>query len=304
MNNNQSFTEIVSRMKNVIDAPTDDWFELAKIADLDHLTCFAGKDLSNFSPIDRKLSGANFSKTNFSNSDLSKTDLSNANLSYANLSNTNLKNANLSNANLTHANLSNADLTNADLSGADLTNTILHNAKIENAIFKNNIGLWVGVPFSVSPQIEELNNTEIRLPPGMSIEYWIAEFLITQNQMTSHDNQQPQKMDSPKSYIEIYNPSNESNLFKFEAIFNSEAPINCIPESIISSLGALTYSNIKLRDNLGKILSLKTYYVNIKINGTDIENVEVVAIPKEYAVINQHILNQYQRNSCSKNKAS
>ncbi|WP_231589048.1 hypothetical protein [Crocosphaera watsonii] len=66
--------------------------------------------------------------------------------------------------------------------------------------------------------------------------------------------------------------------------------MTCVPEAALNSLRALTYSKITLKDFQGRNLSLKTYYINIKINDYLFEDIEVIAIPKEDAIIGQDIL--------------
>jgi uncharacterized protein YjbI with pentapeptide repeats/CRP-like cAMP-binding protein len=99
----------------VLDAQTEDLFELAAIAGLDPLTDYAGGDLRNANLSNKELSGA----------DLSGADLSGANLSGANLSGTDLSNANLGGANLNGANLNGANLSHANLSCANLSKALI-----------------------------------------------------------------------------------------------------------------------------------------------------------------------------------
>ncbi|MGK7957659.1 MAG: retroviral-like aspartic protease family protein [Crocosphaera sp.] len=112
--------------------------------------------------------------------------------------------------------------------------------------------------------------------------------------MHSHEQQKSKLNHEPKTYIEICNPSSDSVTEKINAFINTGAVMTCVPESVLSSLGALTYSRITLKDFQGQKLSLKTYYINIKINDYEFEDVEVIAIPKEYAIIGQDILRNYK----------
>ena len=107
----------------VLDAPTDDLFELAKIAGLNPLTDYAGGDFRNIDLSNKDLSGADLSGTNFLGSNLSGT----------NLSGTDLSESNLSGANLSGANLSGANLSGANLSGANLSDTLIVRAFLVNA---------------------------------------------------------------------------------------------------------------------------------------------------------------------------
>jgi uncharacterized protein YjbI with pentapeptide repeats len=80
MANEDSLQEPQHSIQQILEAETNDFVELARIAGLDIATDFAGADLSGVD-----LSGA----------DLSGADLSSANLSDANLSGVNLTLANL-----------------------------------------------------------------------------------------------------------------------------------------------------------------------------------------------------------------
>jgi CRP/FNR family transcriptional regulator, cyclic AMP receptor protein len=92
--NNDGFQKAAEVLIQRIEAAeTTNLLELAKIADLDPKTDFAGGDLRNVD-----LSGADLTGFDFSHADLSNAELSHANLSHANLLFTNLTDANLSNA--------------------------------------------------------------------------------------------------------------------------------------------------------------------------------------------------------------
>jgi uncharacterized protein YjbI with pentapeptide repeats len=109
MANEESLEELLHSIQQVIEAKTNDFVKLARIAGLDIARDFAGADLSN-------------------------ADLRNANLSYANLSHVNLSHANLSYANLSHANLSHANLSHANLIGAKLTGVNIEGANLTDAV--------------------------------------------------------------------------------------------------------------------------------------------------------------------------
>ncbi|MEZ2238391.1 pentapeptide repeat-containing protein [Microcoleus sp.] len=118
MANEDSLQEPQHSIQQILEAETNDFMELARIAGLDIATDFAGADLSGVD-----LSGA----------DLSNADLSNANLSDANLSGVNLTLAKLSGADLSGADLRGTNLSKADLSGADLRGAKLKGVKLKGA---------------------------------------------------------------------------------------------------------------------------------------------------------------------------
>ncbi|NHC37690.1 pentapeptide repeat-containing protein [Scytonema millei] len=123
--------EFLYLSKQIMEAQTDDFIELAKVAGLDPLKDFVKADLRN---------------VDLSNANLTGINLSAAYLGKANLSGANLRNANLSNTVLFHTDLSNANLSNANLSstivyGANLSFAKLDGAKVEGSRFGWNIGL-------------------------------------------------------------------------------------------------------------------------------------------------------------------
>ena len=126
MSNQEFLQEAKFLIDRITDAETQDFSELAKIAELDPLKDFAGADLSGVD-----LSGLDLSEAELSGADLSHTHLSHTNLSHANLSGTNL-----SNANLTGADFSGADLSHANLSAANMSQT-----KVKDACLNQSTGL-------------------------------------------------------------------------------------------------------------------------------------------------------------------
>ncbi len=177
--------ELENLIHQVLDANTDKFVELAKIAQLDPQSDFVGANLLGVNLIGADLGGFNFEQAILRGADLSDADLSDVNLqgaylggadasgallsdanlsgadlhrcslALANLSGANLRNANLRETNLSNANLSDADLSGANLSNADLhqaglgltnlTGTNLHGAKVNQARFRHDSGLSVAI---------------------------------------------------------------------------------------------------------------------------------------------------------------
>jgi hypothetical protein len=141
MNENSSTDqELENTIQRILDAETDNFFELATMLGRDPKQDLAGADLHNCDLSNGDLQGAN----------LRKTDLTNANLS-----GTNLRNADLTGANLTGTNL-----TNAQLEGIIVQDTLFGQnqglsletekyLKDRNAIFEN-----LGIEFESSYQYE------------------------------------------------------------------------------------------------------------------------------------------------------
>lgn len=149
--NAASSRELLQRIRAVVDANTDDFTELAKIAGLDLRLNFAGANLSHVDLSYADLKEANLGATNLSYANLRGADLRYTNLSAANCSNSILCNANLRGANLSGADLSHADLQYTDLSLANCINAtlnetnlsyaFLHSTKVQEAKFYKNPGL-------------------------------------------------------------------------------------------------------------------------------------------------------------------
>lgn len=153
--------QIQDQVKQIIEADTDNLFELVKSAGLNLAVDLAGANLLGVKGVGCNLKGFNLSGADLSEADLSRADLSDANLSNANLRSAklnraslicaNLSNALLIDADFSHADLSNtnfcgadlinADLSSANLSRANLTNANLSSAKVENTQFGYNAGL-------------------------------------------------------------------------------------------------------------------------------------------------------------------
>ncbi|MEG3847940.1 pentapeptide repeat-containing protein [Microcoleus sp. herbarium19] len=147
----QAEAELQEMVDRIISAETDDFAELAKIANLNPALDFAGSSLrgTTLSAVD--FSSANLDRANFRGANLSDADFSDANLQNAKLGGADLSGAFLGNADLSGADLHKASLALANLSGADLsranllevnlTNANFSGANVESARFGNNSGL-------------------------------------------------------------------------------------------------------------------------------------------------------------------
>jgi predicted aspartyl protease len=101
---------------------------------------------------------------------------------------------------------------------------------------------------------------------------------------------------SPIARIEVSNPYDSKNKLKnVKAILETGAGVTSIPESIIKELGSLQYTTISVRSLLdrNRIISKRLYSVIIELDGQENE-VEVLTIPRDYAIIGRDILNQYK----------
>lgn len=280
-----------------------------------------GGDLKGADLRKADFTGTDLSYADLSYADLSEANLSHADLSYANLGNSVLTNANVENAIFRYNQGLSLAMQNYLLSqGAYIEPQVKENTsrdeqssfnQEEQKEYKNRYLAFIGNKLvkegynkhdllqsiyqteeyrNQQIRIEEVSGKEVNLPTGMSLEYYEAEFLTQKKSMYSHEQQEAKLNQNSKTYIEICNPSNASLTKKINAFINTDAVMTCVPEAALNSLRALTYSKITLKDFQGRNLSLKTYYINIKINDYLFEDIEVIAIPKEDAIIGQDIL--------------
>lgn len=149
--------EIRGLIDHLATAKTENFLELAQIAQLDPLKDFAGGNLRGSTLSGLDFAGANLAQVNLRGAVLTDIDFSEANLSGAKLGGADLSGAYLENVNLTKADLHSASLALANLIGADLrganlkevnlSNANLTSAEVEGAIFAHNSG--------ISPDMQE-----------------------------------------------------------------------------------------------------------------------------------------------------
>jgi len=111
--------------------------------------------------------------------------------------------------------------------------------------------------------------------------------------------QDPLSRPSPIARIEVSSPYDSTNRSKdIKAILDTGAGITVIPESIIEKLEKLKelpHRPVRVRSHLDKNnTSYRILYrVIIEFYGQENE-IEVLAIPRDYAIIGRDILNQYK----------
>jgi hypothetical protein len=149
MANENSLQKPQHSIQQILEAETNNFLELARIAGLDIATDFADADLR----------GVDLSGANLSGADLSGADLSGANLTFAKLSGADLSDADLSGANLSETDLSDADLRRANLSKTNLSHADLRRAKLSLADLRD--AMLSLAKLSLLPQFTFLGNLEI-----------------------------------------------------------------------------------------------------------------------------------------------
>lgn len=118
--------------------------------------------------------------------------------------------------------------------------------------------------------------------------------------MFSYGNTQSPMRSSPQASIIVCHPLGDSHL-NVEAIVDSGAFMTCVPDTIISYLGTNMYGSITVSGPLNQPVTRKTYYIHMSIinnddytSACDCGLVEVIAIPRNYALIGRDVLNQYK----------
>ena len=139
-------SDLLSTIEDLIQAESNDFFDLCEIANLNPRLDFAGANLRGTILRGLDLSGANWSRVNLRGAELTDVDfsqgnlqgakLSGADLSGAYLSNANLKNTDFHRASLALANLSGANLQGANLQAANLSQTNLNDCDLDGATFE------------------------------------------------------------------------------------------------------------------------------------------------------------------------
>lgn len=114
MADNDPLKDLQARIKDILEAESDDFFTLSKITGLSPKQDFVGANLQGVNLRGADLGRANFCKANLNQADLRETDLNSANLISATLIESNLSLSNLRKANLSKANLSRAILSNSN----------------------------------------------------------------------------------------------------------------------------------------------------------------------------------------------
>ncbi len=113
--------------------------------------------------------------------------------------------------------------------------------------------------------------------------------------MFSYGDLQSPTSPIPQASIQLHNPLNNSQNCDTDAIVDTGAVMTCIPESEIKKLGnSLVYNKIFVRDANNNIQERTTYWIDIRLAENEYTNIEVVAIPKRYALIGRDILNQHK----------
>jgi uncharacterized protein YjbI with pentapeptide repeats len=130
--------ELQETIEKIINEKTDNFLTLAKIANLNPKSDFAGGNLTGTNLRGLDLSESNFFRANFRGADLTDVDLSDSNLEGIKLSGADLSGAYLENSNLRFAycqgtSFALCNLIGADLSYGYLVNTNLTNANLTNA---------------------------------------------------------------------------------------------------------------------------------------------------------------------------
>ena len=98
----------------------------------------------------------------------------------------------------------------------------------------------------------------------------------------------------PECRLDIGNPRERNKIAKkVDAVADTGADMTMIPDSLIGSLGNLIEGEIRC-GGVNGIAIRKTYLVDITVDNYPFNSIEVVAIPKNHALIGRDILNQHK----------
>lgn len=113
--------------------------------------------------------------------------------------------------------------------------------------------------------------------------------------MEKYGNLQHKSIPGPQIQVCAISPNLDSLVVEFGAVIDTAAVVTCVPETVILQLdeSKLAYSIRKVRGAVGKETTRKSFIVNLKIKDCIFENIEVITLDKEYALIGRDILNRY-----------
>ncbi|GEA26969.1 serine/threonine-protein kinase B [Microcystis aeruginosa NIES-4325] len=147
----ENLDKLPGQIERIYAAVSDDFLELAQLAELDHLTDFTGANLLAAELSGISLGMANLYQANLRGANLTDADLSEINGSYASFKGADLSGALLANADLSYADfyrssLALANLIGSNLEGANLvevniTQANFSGAKVKGAKFADNVGM-------------------------------------------------------------------------------------------------------------------------------------------------------------------
>ena len=102
---------------------------------------------------------------------------------------------------------------------------------------------------------------------------------------------------APQATVVALSPTNGRQTREIPAVLDSGSAMTCVPMADIRRLGRnLEYSYMLCQGPVGKPERRRVYIINLRIAdcGTVFEDVEVVAIGRDYALIGRDILNSYK----------
>ncbi|MDJ0601706.1 MAG: GAF domain-containing protein [Crocosphaera sp.] len=142
----------------------------------------------------------------------------------------------------------------------------------------------------INQRIQEVTN-ELKTDESIPVNINTAIRSVMSPVQGNYGNLQHPNFPSPDTLIRVLNPSDNSRNRDIEAIFDTAAVMTCIPKSQVEKLGNLKYSSVTTRSFNDSISTSKIYVINIQLGDYLFTNIEVIAIPKNYALIGRDILN-------------
>ena len=111
----------------------------------------------------------------------------------------------------------------------------------------------------------------------------------------SYGNLQSGHLRGPQMELLITGPAKEGAHKVVPAIIDSGSEVSLVPEAVIAELGrGLDYGIVTVRDVAGAQRLLRSYYLNVGLNGLKFPDIELLAVPQPYAVVGRDILNLFR----------
>lgn len=98
---------------------------------------------------------------------------------------------------------------------------------------------------------------------------------------------------SPQIRIRISSPQMPDWCLEIEAVVDTGAVMSCIPKDVAEKLaeGGVIHNIRRFRGASGRTQVSLSYYLNVSIASCDFQDVELLALDKEYALVGRDILN-------------
>jgi hypothetical protein len=101
----------------------------------------------------------------------------------------------------------------------------------------------------------------------------------------------------PITWINVFNPSDDSKVERVKVIVDTGAGVTCLPQDVIEKLGDLFYTEVDVTspiDSDKRKLKLCVVSLRLPAQSEPFRDIKVLEIPSNYGIIGRDILNQYR----------